>query len=727
MRQVTDQAWQERSTGRAAELFQQHRHEIFESTDRLLGRFMVIQWLAGILFALLVSPHTWVARASQVHLHVWAAIFVGGAISAFPIWMTRVWPGAVATRYVVGSAQMLMSSLLVCLTGGRIETHFHFFASLVILSFYRDWKVFVPATLVIGLSHFVQGIFWPLSVYGVLTASPWRSVEHAAWVVFEEVFLIMACLRSIREMRSIANRTAALEMSEQSSRQTFEGAPIGMAIIGLDEHFQKANTAFCEMTGYCEEELRRVTPIDITFEDDRAESRLAAQVMRDAEKHTSVEKRYVRKGGEVLWVRRTGCIVRDSLGAPRHYLIMVEDITRRKKADVALEKAKDEADRANKAKSEFLSRMSHELRTPLNAIIGFGQLLERHGPTEKQRSHLRHITGAGRHLLDLINEVLDISRIEAGRLQLSLEPVSVSEAVQEALDLVRPLAAERGTEIAVESSLEPACFVLADKQRFKQVALNLFTNALKYTPAGGQVTISYDLSKRDRVVLVVSDTGAGIPPDKLRLLFMPFERLGAENSEVQGTGLGLAVCHRLMGAMGGTIGVHSEPGVGSRFWIEFPRATRASAKPARNKELGLPRLETAEGVRIVLYIEDNRSNVSLVEEILADQPETDLVVAWNGKEGIELARERRPDAILLDLNLPDLPGQEVLRRLKSDRTTREIPVVVLSADATTGQRDRLGKTGAYAYLTKPLDVDGFLLTLKEAVDSSKTHAELVLA
>jgi hypothetical protein len=214
------------SVERAEELFEQHRQEIFRSTDRLFARLMFFQWLGVILMALFVSPRTWAGQSSQIHIHVWAAIFLGGAISIFPIWMTRVWPGAAVTRHSVAIAQTLISALLIGLTGGRIETHFHVFGSLVILSFYRDWRVLIPATLLVAIDHFVRGIYWPYSVYGVLAASPLRSLEHAAWVIFEDIFLVISCLRSIREMRSIANRTAALEASEQGFRQIFEEAPI---------------------------------------------------------------------------------------------------------------------------------------------------------------------------------------------------------------------------------------------------------------------------------------------------------------------------------------------------------------------------------------------------------------------------------------------------------------------------------------------------------------------
>src|ERR1700680_345356 len=206
------------SVERSDELFQHHREEIFRTTDRLFAKLMFFQWLAGILIALFVAPLTWGGQTSQVHIHVWAAIFLGGAISVFPIWMTRIWPGAAVTRHVIAVAQMLMSALLIALTGGRIETHFHVFGSLVILSFYRDWRVLIPATIVVALDHFVRGIYWPYSVYGVLTASPWRSIEHAGWVVFEDVFLVISCLRSIREMRFIANRTAALETASHANQ-----------------------------------------------------------------------------------------------------------------------------------------------------------------------------------------------------------------------------------------------------------------------------------------------------------------------------------------------------------------------------------------------------------------------------------------------------------------------------------------------------------------------------
>ena len=718
----------ETSTDRAEELFQQHRQQIFCQTDQLFAKLMLFQWVACIVIALLVSPLTWDGDSSQVHVHVWSAIFIGGAISLFPVWMTRVWPGALLTRHVVAVAQMLMSALLIGLTGGRIETHFHVFGSLVILSFYRDWRVLIPATIVVALDHFLRGIYWPYSVYGVLSASPWRSIEHAGWVVFENVFLVLSCFRSIHEMRFIANRTAALEASDQNSRQLFDEAPIGMAVAGLDgKGFKQVNARFTQMIGYSEQELRSRTPLDITHPDDLVETKRLVKAMLAGTERCSVEKRYIRKNGGILWATRTACIIRNKAGQPCNFLVMVEDITERKRAEEALREAKEEADRANQAKSEFLSRMSHELRTPLNAILGFGQLLERQNPTDQQRSRVEHIISAGRHLLNLINEVLDLSRIEAGHLQLSVEPVAVAEVLEEALNLMRPLAEERSMELSVDAQTENDLHVLADHQRLKQVLLNLLTNAVKYTAVGGRVAVSIDASDSSTMRVVVTDTGAGIASDKLARLFTPFDRLGLEQSGVEGTGLGLALCQRLMHAMGGEIGVSSYLGKGSAFWIELPSANSPLKGLAKRRDARAVEPSSAAEPGTILYIEDNLSNLTLVEQMLAEQPHLQLITAMQGGLGLVLARQHLPDLILLDLHLPDLPGQKVLARLQEDELTRDIPVVIISADATARQIERLMAAGARSYLTKPLDIAVFFRVIEETMRERKGALECAAA
>jgi len=427
-----------------------------------------------------------------------------------------------------------------------------------------------------------------------------------------------------------------------------------------------------------------------------------------------VEYRVVWPSGEVRFVYSQGDVILDEAGQPRRMFGTVQDVTERKLVD--------EVKRASKAKSEFLSRMSHELRTPLNAILGFGQLLERQKPTEVQRKRVGYILSAGKHLLDLINEVLDISRIEAGRMQLSLEPVCVADALEETLDLMRPLATERSIQLSASVDIDAGVHVLADRQRFKQVLVNLLNNAVKYTPFFGGVAVSYHVPGNEKVRVLVSDTGPGIPAEKLARLFTPFERLGAEQSAIEGTGLGLALSQRLMDAMGGSIGVESAVGKGSTFWIELPLAKSPLERFPRDGAANGARQPSSEPAsRSILYIEDNLSNLALIEQMLAERPGTALLTSMQGKVGLDLARQHTPDLILLDLHLPDLPGWDVLSQLKADSTTRHIPVVVISADATKRQMNRLMSAGAAHYLTKPLDVNKFFQVLDETngIDSAE--------
>jgi signal transduction histidine kinase/CheY-like chemotaxis protein len=400
-------------------------------------------------------------------------------------------------------------------------------------------------------------------------------------------------------------------------------------------------------------------------------------------------------------------------------LLLARSLHGRRRAEEAAEVAREEAERANRAKSEFLSRMSHELRTPLNVILGFGQLLELGALDERGRKAVEQIIKAGHHLLGLINEILDISRIEAGRLSLSLEAVAVDEAIGEALALVEPLAGARKITLTREGAA-PGVYALADYQRLKQVLLNLFSNAVKYNQEGGEVAARVSGSN-GKVVIEVADTGAGIAADQLERIFVPFERLDADEGVVEGTGLGLPLARRLVQAMGGTLTVESELGAGSTFSIEVP-ATEAPgpAGEAERAAMHQPALNgpaaAANGARTVLYVEDNLSNLRLMEGIFSRRPDLRLMPAMQGTLGLELAREHAPDLILLDLHLPDIGGEEVLSRLRSDPKVGRVPVIVLSADATPRQIERLRRRGANAYLTKPLDVQQLLETLDVQLD-----------
>ncbi|MEY2445155.1 MAG: hypothetical protein QOE00_1735, partial [Ilumatobacteraceae bacterium] len=398
----------------------------------------------------------------------------------------------------------------------------------------------------------------------------------------------------------------------------------------------------------------------------------------------------------------------DPQGRPEYLLGIAHDVTEQQQAKETLDAARRVSESANKAKSEFLSRMSHELRTPLNAVLGFGQLLQLDDMTDAQRSHVDHIMNAGRHLLGLIDEVLDLARVESGELRMSLEPVSVAEVVDQAVSMMRPLAGTRWIDIIVDTGACGEDHVRADRQRLTQVLVNLLANAVKYNRDRGEIRISVDAGEDDRLRLTVADTGIGIARRDLDRLFAPFERLDAHHTTIEGTGLGLMLTKQLVEAMAGEIGVSSTVGVGTSFWVELSKvAARADITEVAPDLVMSPARPVADAATI-LYIEDNISNITLVERIVETRPNTTLLVAMLGSLGLDLAHEHLPTMILLDLHLPDMPGEEVLRRLQSDERTANIPIFVLSADATKGQVQRLLEAGATDYMTKPFDIPRLL-------------------
>jgi signal transduction histidine kinase/ActR/RegA family two-component response regulator len=393
-----------------------------------------------------------------------------------------------------------------------------------------------------------------------------------------------------------------------------------------------------------------------------------------------------------------------------------EVLSERGRLQEAEQLARVDAEAANRYKNQFISRMSHEFRTPLNAVIGFGQLLERDELTVDQKDSVDHILKGGHHLLGLINEVLDITRIETGDLALSSEPVLVSDVLNDVLGLIRPLALQRSINLI--GGREAACseYVFADRPRLQQVLLNLLSNGVKYNRLGGTVSVSCEPSGPTRLRIKVSDTGNGIPQELLGRLFTPFERLGAERSEIEGTGIGLSLSRQLAEAMGGVLDFETVVGQGSTFWVELPlvegpvdRYERLNLLGSANGNGTSPSLAS----RAVLYIEDNLANLTLVQRIVVERDGIEIIPAMQGRLGLDLAKEHRPSLVLLDLHLPDISGEEVLQRLRDDPLTAKIPVVIVGADATPGQIQRLLNAGALAYLTKPIDINAVLRILDE--------------
>lgn len=409
-------------------------------------------------------------------------------------------------------------------------------------------------------------------------------------------------------------------------------------------------------------------------------------------------------------------------GAPVAAVAIFRDISDRIALEDALVEARDVADAASRAKSEFLSRMSHELRTPLNVVLGFTQLLQMEQLGEEQRGWIDQVLNAGRHLLDLINEVLDIARIESGALTLSPEPVSLRDVVGETVESMRPIAA--AGEIAIDFLIEGEdMYVQADRQRLKQVLLNLLANSVKYNQPRGSVLVTCKGESAKSIAIRVSDTGIGIAAEHLERLFVPFDRLGVENSGIEGTGVGLAISLQLIQAMDGDLSVTSTLGEGSTFTITLPRAIRPGdaaddlseqAIADAERELALDESTGAHGT--MLYIEDNLTNLQLMQRIVGRRPGIRLLHAFQGRMGLDLARTGHADVILLDLHLPDMAGIEVLGKLRSDPTTAQVPVYIVSADATSGQVSRMRAAGAAGYLTKPIDVRRVLALLDSVFD-----------
>jgi signal transduction histidine kinase len=460
----------------AESLYRQHMQDIYGRTDRMFAKLMFLQWAAAIVFALWVSPLAWAGSDSRTHVHVYAAIFLGGAISALPIALAILHPGAASTRYTIATAQMLMSALLIHLTGGRIETHFHVFGSLAFLAFYRDWRVLVPATVIVAADHALRGLFWPQSVYGLFAVSSWRWVEHAAWVIFEDVFLVMSCLRGTREAWQIAVRTATLQRAHEDQR--------------------------------------------------------------------------------------------------RHAVEQTELVAR-------LRHSQREVEAATRAKSEFVANMSHELRTPLNAITLYSELLQEDAQIDGRDgdvADLAKIRGASKHLLGLINGLLDLSKIEAGKMDLEMQTFDVRTTVEELVDTIGALVRKNGNTLTVTFDGDPGAMT-ADITKTRQILFNLLSNAAKFTSEGAIAlrTSRGIVDGVDAIEFVVTDTGIGVTDEQKARLFRPFVQADTSIArKYGGTGLGLALVSRFCDLMGGSVAVETPDGGGARFIVRLPATFEAA-------------------------------------------------------------------------------------------------------------------------------------------------------
>jgi signal transduction histidine kinase len=650
---------------RATELFEQYQSDLHQRTDRLFAGLLVFQWIGGILFALWISPLAWSGTVSRTHVHVWAAIMLGGIINLFPAALGILRPGRPSTRFTIGVAQMLAGALLIHLAGGRIETHFHVFGSLAFLAFYRDWRVLIPATIVVALDHMLRGFFWPQSVYGVFVASQWRWLEHAAWVIFEDVFLLMSCVSGLAEMRQTAERTAALEQ-EVRTRQQAENDERALAsltsAVGLA---LTRGTELRTMLQQCTEALVKHLDAGLARIWTLNDAERMLEMQASAGTHTQLDgpQSKVPVGvlsvgmialertpqlspaeqidphlDDALWARREGMVafagyplLVDSklvgvmtIFSRREFSSSVQDTMaavadgvavgiERKRAEAELNRrAKDleeaheiqrsntqqlsalvdqlrvtqrHAEAATRAKSDFLASMSHELRTPLNAIILYSELLQEEAADHGQQgsiTDLQKIQSAGKHLLELINDILDLSKIEAGKMSLAIETFDIRTMLDELLDTAAPLVQKNNNRLNVHCE-DTLGSMDSDLTKTRQILLNLLSNAGKFTRDG---TIALDvrhstMAGRPCVEFAVTDTGVGMTQAQTEKIFEPFTQADVTTTrKYGGTGLGLALVSRFCQLMGGSVAVQSAPGEGARFVVRLPLSGHQSAVEA---------------------------------------------------------------------------------------------------------------------------------------------------
>jgi len=631
-----------RTLARAAVLFSDSEHQLRQKNDRMFTLVMVLQWLGGIAAALWISPRAWAGVTSSIHIHVWAAALLGGIIVAFPIILALAQPGRALTRHTIAIAQMLDAALLIHLTGGRIESHFQLFGLLAFLALYLDWRVMATATAVVATEHLIRGLLWPQSVYGILTPSLWRWVEHAGWILFENTFLLIAIARTRKEMFSMAQRSAQLESA-----------------------------------------------------------------------NTSVERKIAERTVQ-----------------------LTTEITARKQQEEALARACDAARGAALAKAEFLANMSHEIRTPMTAVIGYADLLLDSQTTESERiKHVQTIRRNGEHLLRLINDILDISKIEAGQMTAETVACSPSGLIVEVVSLMRVRAKEKNLDFEVEYQTPIPKTIKSDPMRLRQIIMNLVGNAIKFT-AKGQVRVILRCdgvdADRPRLSIEIADTGIGLTREQLAKLFQPFVQ--ADSSMTRrfgGSGLGLAICHRLAELLGGEITVESLIGRGSSFTLTVDTGSLTGVRMIEGlREACVAEAEepVSDGPQLaqrlacsVLLAEDGLDNQLLISTVLRNAG-AEVTIAENGRIAVEkvsaaVELESPFDVILMDMQMPELDGYGATAKLR--QRGYQGAIVALTAHAMADDQARCLTAGCTDYLTKPIDRVRLIATVARYAEQTR--------
>jgi PAS domain S-box-containing protein len=716
-------------------LFREQQQEICRRADSLFASLLFCEWLVGVVLAVGVAPLAWAGKVAPPGDFLAQAVFVGGAIISLPCFLAMTRPGRPLTRQAVGVAQMLMGLLLLHLTAGRPETHYYTFASLALLAFYRDWRVLVTAMLVDTAGHLNAGAWWPESVYGDAAVAPLRWLEHTGWVLAVNLFLIAACRQSVLEMRDTALRQAQLEIGtatvEEKVRsrtrelhvsQVLKAAILEAAldpILTVDARgrLTQFNPAAEHIFGYTRAEA---------LEEVRGEQLLPA--LRPApgqaggaplgRRFESVGRR--KDGGEFPVEM---IVVLLHLEGEALYTAYVHDITERKRADAELLQAKEAAEAASRAKSEFLANVSHEVRTPLNGILGMTDLALQTDLDAEQRDYLGMVRSSSDALLAVINDLLDYSKIEAGKMHLDPVDFDVRELVDATL---RPLALRahaKGLELTYHVRPNVPEMLVGDSFRLQQVLVNLVGNAVKFTEHGEvavQVETTAFAQSEVGLHVTVRDTGIGIPADKHAIIFSPFAQAdGSTTRRFGGTGLGLSISARLVDLMGGHIWLESEPGQGSTFHFTVRLARSFTVSTAQRALQG--RTACLRGVP-VLVADDHATSRRLLEDLLTGWRMAPTAVEDGERALAELrdaaARGRRFPVLLVDAHMPGLDGFELVRRVRQQPELAGAVVLMLSSLDHPGDTARCAELGVAAFLGKPVKPAELLRTLIDLLDAS---------
>ncbi len=686
-------------------------------TDRTFATLLLTQWLATIGLAALISPLSWQGQIASVHPHVWAAIFLGGAISLYPAWLGWTRSGRTATRHLMVGAQMLMSALLIHLTGGRIETHFHVFGSLAFFALYRDARVFATAVVLVYVDHLARGWFWPQSVYGVLSATVWRSLEHAGWVLFEVSFLVITVKVGLKDMRELVarqiglekinrdqeqevlDRTHKLARSEDQFRAFFHDSPIGLYRLAPTGEFLMANPALLAILGFSSvDELRADGGAALRQIIDSAHGRFIAELM--ASDHVlRRDALWRRRDGSSLHIRESGRAFRNAAGEIEHVDGTIDDITEYRQ----LEERYQQTQKVQ-AIGQLAGGVAHDFNNILTVISGYAQVLLRDPQLpESTRRSITHIHDAGSRASNLTRQLLAFSRKQ--RLQPRI--VYLNAITAEMDSMLQRLVGEniRIRTIGV-SGLAP---VKADPGQIQQVVMNLVVNARDaMMPSGGQLTIETantvlgvdyarlhpEVTPGNYVMLAVSDTGVGMPPEVQARLFEPFFTTKAPG---YGTGLGLATCHGIIKQSGGHIAAYSEVGHGTTFKVYLP-AVAPETRPAAVKSSPV---EARGAGETILLVEDDIS----VREFGCDMLKSlgyDVVSAANGLEAFERFKANPQVALVItDVIMPSMGGRQLVNRIR--QLAPKIPVLFTSGYTF----DALGDTDKLEpgcdFIAKPYD------------------------